>query len=52
MQHVAEGVGVILRDPVGFLLSQTTVLAALTSCQRAGLAVPEVTGGRMVWRRA
>lgn len=51
VQHVAEGVGVALRDPVGFLLSQTTVLAALASCQRAGQAAPEVAGGRMRWRR-
>ena len=49
---VADGLGVTLRDVVGYQLAQTTVLAALASLQRAGYAVPTVVGQRWRWQRA
>jgi glyoxylase-like metal-dependent hydrolase (beta-lactamase superfamily II) len=51
VRHVAGSLGAALRDPLSYLLGQTTVLAGLASCQRAGLACAEVCDNRLVWRR-
>ncbi|MGC8825882.1 MAG: MBL fold metallo-hydrolase [Anaerolineae bacterium] len=51
LQYAAGKLGLQITQPVSYLLAQTTVLAALTSCQRAGLAAVEVVDNRLVWHR-
>lgn len=52
LRYVADALCIRLDNPVAFLLSNTTICAALTSCQKAGMAAPEVVGNRLLWRRA
>ncbi|NLE76561.1 MAG: MBL fold metallo-hydrolase [Chloroflexi bacterium] len=49
---VANRCGLELTTPAQFLLTRATVLAALTSLQRAGQATHELRGNRLLWRRA
>ncbi len=51
LRQVAGKLGMVISQPVSYLLAQTTILAALTSCQRAGLAGVEVSENRLIWRR-
>jgi len=51
LRHAAGALGLTISQPVSYLLAQTTVLAALTSCQRAGWAAVEVSDNRLLWRR-
>ena len=48
--YVTGRLGVTLRDATAFLLSQTTILAALTSLQRAGQVVLDVSDNRLWWK--
>ncbi|MCS7240239.1 MAG: MBL fold metallo-hydrolase [Candidatus Bipolaricaulota bacterium] len=51
LSAVAEKVGERLTSLTAVLLAQTTVLAALASLVRAGLAAPVVEGNRLLWQR-
>jgi glyoxylase-like metal-dependent hydrolase (beta-lactamase superfamily II) len=51
LAHVAARLGVSLEGPVAYYLANTTVLAALCSCHRAGQARPSVDGNRLLWSR-
>jgi glyoxylase-like metal-dependent hydrolase (beta-lactamase superfamily II) len=52
MEQAAGELGIVLQDVVGYQLAQTTILAALASLQRAGLAAPVVEGQRLRWKSA
>lgn len=51
LQDIAKAVGEHLTSLTGVLLAQTTVLAALTSLVREGLAVSVVEDNRLLWQR-
>lgn len=51
LRYAAGALGVVITQPVSYLLAQTTILAALASCQRAGLADVGVSDNRLMWHR-
>ncbi len=51
LRYAAGALGISITQPVAYLLAQTTVLAALTSLQRAGLAGVETADNRLMWHR-
>jgi glyoxylase-like metal-dependent hydrolase (beta-lactamase superfamily II) len=51
LQQVADGFGLRMTTATAYLLTQTTVLAALSSLERAGRVAVAMESNRLVWRR-
>ncbi len=51
LEQIAENYNVHFTAPAFYLLSRVTILAALTSLERAGLAAPRIESHRLLWQR-
>ena len=51
LQQVADAFGLRMTTATAYLLTQTTVLAALSSLERAGRVAVAMESNRLVWRR-
>jgi glyoxylase-like metal-dependent hydrolase (beta-lactamase superfamily II) len=51
LQQVADGFGLRMATATAYLLTQTTVLAALSALERAGRVAVAMESNRLVWRR-
>jgi len=51
LQHVADAFGLRMTTATAYLLTQTTVLAALSALERAGRVAVAMESNRLVWRR-
>ena len=51
VRRAAEHFGLCMTTATAYFLTRTTVLAALSSLERAGEAVTEVQGNRLLWQR-
>ena len=52
LKLTADRLGLAIGNPVTYCLTQTTILACLTSLQKAGEASISVVDNRLVWRPA
>jgi glyoxylase-like metal-dependent hydrolase (beta-lactamase superfamily II) len=51
LKRVADRLGLVIGNPVTYCLTQTTILACLTSLQKSGRVQVRVTDNRLVWGR-
>jgi glyoxylase-like metal-dependent hydrolase (beta-lactamase superfamily II) len=51
VQHIAEHFALRLTSPTAYFLTQTTVLAALSSLERAGDVTAAMVDNRLLWQR-
>ncbi|MDY6876008.1 MAG: MBL fold metallo-hydrolase [Chloroflexota bacterium] len=51
VQQVADHFGLHLATATSYLLTRTTILAALSSLERAGKVTAVIEGNRLLWRR-
>ncbi len=52
VQHIAEHFALRLTTPTAYFLTQTTVLAALSSLERSGNVIPAMVDNQLLWQRA
>jgi len=52
LKLTADRLGLAIGNPVTYCLTQTTILACLSSLQKTGEAVVSVVDNRLVWRPA
>ena len=52
LKLTADRLGLAIGNPVTYCLTQTTILACLSSLQKAGEAIVSVIDNRLVWRSA
>jgi glyoxylase-like metal-dependent hydrolase (beta-lactamase superfamily II) len=51
VQHIAEAFALKIKRPAAYFLTRTTVLAALSSLEKAGRAAATTDANRLLWER-